>query len=136
MAVSLSGFKDYSGWGATPSPIGALEKESTPDAIIQSHMGISERIVRNMLGLTADEALPNDESVDHSIYLLTLFFLENVSSQENTSRFEPASELSFQKVSFYRQQVYPALLRQVNGMTSHLRKYSRFIPDLKASNGS
>ena len=126
--ATLSGFKDFSGFGSKPTPLGAIQVESLTDPVIQSHMSVAEQIVKNMCGYLSSEALPDNPAIDNSIYILTLFFIENVSSQEVTQEFSPASELNFRKVSYYRERVLPAVLKQITMMISPFVKIKRFIP--------
>ena len=138
MPTTLSGFKDYAGFGSSQSgsPLGEIQKAHTPDSVIQSHIIVATQIVKSMLGLTATEDMIDNDSVNNSIYLLTLFFIENISSQEQQTKFDPASELSFNKVSYYRQRVLPALLKQVVMMIAPYRKVKRFIPHDPPGGGS
>ena len=151
MAVSLSGFMQFYGWSGTrrrvlnsegervlePIPadfareslLGSSKKPA--DNLIKSFLNVSSAIIKDMLGFTDSENLPDNDRVDNSIYLLTQFYLENRSSQEKTENIMIDDNfISEKKMSYYRQQVYPALLKQITGMIVKYRKHTKFIPDL------
>ena len=100
------------------------------DSVIQNHLDLSTSMVRDMLGLLSEEILPNDQRVFNAIYLLAQYFIENRSSQEETTSVD-LSGIKQSRQSYYRAQIFKPVLNQVLNMIRKFRKHERFI--LKAS---
>ena len=79
-------------------------------------------------GVSPYDSLPNKDRIDQSVYLLCQFYLENRSTQEQQTEVNLDGQIVGRKMSYYRAQVYPALLRQITGMIVKYRQHAKFIP--------
>ena len=130
MAITQSGFKEFSNWGTKPDAMGAIEVQSVPDTQIQIALDNCTEIIRDMIGLKEGEDLPTSARIEIAVYFLALYFLQNKTTQEVKTMFNPTGEIGFEKTAFYRnldRQVYARVVQYI----SKYRKISRFVPSAK-----
>lgn len=135
MPISLDNFKDFAGWprsGVQASDLhsGAFSRGYS-DSTIQMFLDSATSIVRDMLAFAEDEALPDKPRMDQAIYTLTLFFIENRSTQEKVSDFD-IEVIKTRQTSYWRDRLEPAVYRRVVGLINPWRKVAKFMPEVSA----
>jgi len=123
MAITVETFKIYHDIG------GQLTNDLhvPDDRVIQSKINIAESMMRDILGYSDEEDLPNNSRVGSAMCLLAQFFLENRSTQERVTSID-IGNFKEVKTTYYRSNVFKPLLKQVVAMVSKYRKHSKFIP--------
>lgn len=113
---------------ATPGLYYGEEGITPTEASLQRALNVAEKVVKGMIGLTADEALDTTDSrVEQAVLLLAMFRFQNNTVQQRELPVPDNLSPSPQQVSYFRAKIYPALLNQVSGLISHLTKYKRQI---------
>ena len=130
--ISLLAFKSFfgleRGYNTYVSVIDRIQEPT--DETLQLCLDSSTDTIKDMLGLMDSEDLPDAPRIDRAVYLLAKYFYESRNFQETTDTLDFGELIKSQKVSYFRSQVYPALMRQLVGMISKYRKHARFIPTI------
>ena len=102
------------------------------DQDMQNHLDISTALIKDLMGYLKTENLPDEVRVDHAVYTLTLYNLENKSSQENQLKFSPTAdnEVSYSRMSYFRDRLEGAIRKKVLNLINPYRRLEKFMPEL------
>ena len=104
---------------------GVIDWDQKSDQLCQSQLDIAIANIKTKIG--DPPALPDDPRVDRAVYLLAQFYIENRQTQE-TQLEANAGPLKKSKVSYYRERVYKAILREINNLIAPFVDVSKFMP--------
>ena len=82
------------------------------DTSIQTHISLCRDIIRDRLGYEQDEPLPVHLRIDTAVYTLTLFFIENRSSQHKVTAFNP-EPFNYTRTDYFRAALEPAINKRI-----------------------
>jgi len=110
--------------------LSACSFRNVTDSTIQDHLESSTDIVRDMLGFSESDPLPESSRIDQAIYTLALFFIESRSSNLNDRSFQIPELLNQNAETPYRDRIEPAIYRRVAGLINPWRNVSAFMPEV------
>ena len=106
------------------------------DSVISQHLDICQSIMRDLLGLMPAEPLPDNVRVEHGIYFLTLFHIQNKDTSETQSSMDVGDIAKWTQTSYFRQRLTKPVYNHVISLISPYRKVKRFIPDPEVQSAS
>lgn len=112
--------------------LSACSFQNVADSTIQDHLESSTDIVRDMLGFSEGDPLPESSRIDQAIYTLALFFIESRSSNLADKSFIVDEWIQQDTKTPYRDRIEPAIYRRVVGLINPWRNVSAFMPEVSA----
>ena len=106
---------------------GLVDLQPPPDSLLQKNLDIGKQNVLTKLGAND---LPDNPSVDRSVYLFAQFYTENWTSQMRTTRWGGDSDLQKTKEERYRSGVWKAINQEVDNLLRPYVNVSAFMPSL------
>lgn len=95
----------------------------TPESL-QRALDVGQAVIKQMLDV---ETLPDDPRVRESVFLISMYRLENTGSQEVTFQKPSQHATSPTERRWFRSAVYAPLMGQVGRLLAHIRPYSKLI---------
>ena len=108
-----------------------LLSNEVSDQKIQDHLDAATAQVRDRLGLKADEDMPISIRIDQAVYCLSLFAIEQTSSQRVNKEMRLDDFVTERRTHFPRDgMLREAIDRKVLSLIHPFRKNLRFMPDV------
>lgn len=98
------------------------------DLDIQSNLNVAQSLVKDEMGYTQDENLPEAERIEQAVYSLTILLVENREIQERKDTLDLGDQLKSEITSYYRARIEPAVYRKVRILINPWRRVSAFMP--------
>lgn len=109
----------------------SLLANSVSDSNIQNQLDVSTSQVRDMLGLKDSEDLPANIRIDHAVYCLSLYYIEQTSSQRVNKEMKINEFATERRSHFPRDgQLAESIQRKVLNLIAPFRKNERFMPNV------
>ena len=94
---------------------------------IQMHLDVAVSVAKKIVGFNEDENLPENDRVSQAVYTLTLFFIENRSSQEKVTS-QDYEAIKSTKTAYFRSRLEPAIYRRVTSLLNPWIRTWKFVP--------